>query len=371
MVADLDDREFAEMLGDIWERYDWTVEVTERDGVFVVAGEKPDGRRGLILVAPGDAGPVGADRLETLDSLRTERGIDVPVAATRSSFDEEAQEMAEINGLHLVDPETLEESASAKGFEDLLAKYSERSLLGRVLGLLARIPLGPISIPRPGIPSVGGNVGVVVAGAVAVLVLVVLGAGIVEETLGDLLAGLPIPGIGAIGGLLGGLPIPDFGLLDAIGGFLGALPLPDIGLGGGGYSVTAVSLTQDDATPVTVGWDAKRQDQVVGPNGTAFEAPENHSFVVVQLNATNPTGDTVVLEPSAFALATGETRYGPQTLDGAEGGLPIVLPPLESTEGYLVFSVPEDSEAGTLLALPGRELPIEFERDRSLEYQVQ
>lgn len=371
MVADLDDREFAEMLADIWERHGWTAEVTERDGAFMVAGEKPDGRRGLILVAPGDAGPVGTDRLETLDSLRTERGIDVPVAATRSSFDEGAREMAEINGLHLVDPETLEESAEAKGFEDLLAKYSKRSPVSRVLGLVPRIPLGAISIPRPGIPSVGGNVGVVVVAAVAVLVLVVLGAGIVGEGIGDLLAGLPIPGFGAIGGLLGGLPIPDFGLFDAIGGLLGALPLPDIGLGGGGYSVTAVSLTQGEATPVTVGWDAKRQDQVVGPNGTAFDAPENHSFVVVQLNATNPTADTVVLEPSAFAFATGKTRYGPQPLEGAEGDLPIILPPLSSTKGYLIFSVPADSESGTLLALPGRERQIEFERDRSLEYQVQ
>lgn len=371
MDANLDDREFAEMLADVWERHGWTTEITDRNGAIVVAGEKPDGRRGLILVAPGDAGPVSADRLETLDTLRTERGIDVPVAATLRSFEEEAQEMAEIKGLHLVDPETLEETAAAKGFEDLLERYSKRSAVDRLLDVGSRILTGAIPRPALSIPSigVGGNAGVIVGAAVVVLVLLVLGAGIAGN--GSFLAGVPIPGVGAVGDLLGHVPIPHVGVFSTIGGFLGALPLPHVGLGGGGYTVTAVSLTQGDATPVTVGWDARRQDEIVGPNGKTFAAPENHSFVVVQINATNPTAETFALEPSAFAYATGQSRYGPQPLQGADGGFPIVLPPLSSREGYLVFSVPAESDSGTVLALPGNDLSVDFERDRSLDYQVE
>jgi hypothetical protein len=48
----------------------------------------------------------------------------------------------------------------------------------------------------------------------------------------------------------------------------------------------------------------------------------------------------------------------------------VVVPALSSTRSYLVFSVPETADSGTLLALPGTDgPPIEFERDRSLEFQ--
>ncbi len=376
MVADLDDREFAEMLAAIWEHHGWTTEVTDQGGEIMVAGDRPDGRRGLILVAPGDSGPVGKDRLETLQTLQTEKEIDIPVAATRSSFDDAAREMADMNGLFLVDPETLEETASAQGFEDLLKQYSRGGIVRRLLRAVSLPRLNAIPRPSRAIPSVGagGNTRLLIAVAVVVVVIAMLAGGKFGEGAGGLLAGLPIPDFGlfdAIGGFLGSLPIPDFGIFDALGGLLAGLPIPDLGFGGGGYSVTAVSLTQGDATPMEVEWDARRQSEVVGPNGTAFEPPENHTFVAVQLNASNPTADTVVLEPDAFAFATGQHRYGPQLLQNARGQLPIVVPPISSSAGYLVFTVPADSTSGTLLALPGPEaIPIEFERDTSLEYQV-
>lgn len=360
MVADLSDREFAEMLAAVWERHGWDAEVTDQGGEFMVAAEMADGRRGAILVAPGDDGPVDQGQLQTIQTLQSEKGVDVPVAATRSSFDEGATEMAEGNGIHLVDPETLEETASAEGFEDLLKQYSGGSIVQK-LGQALPLP-GLSSLPKPsiGIPSIGlssGNTGLSVALGVMVVIIGLL----TVFTFGD-----------SLGGLIAGLPIPDFGLIDAIGGLLGGLPIPDIGLGGGGYSVTAVSLVDGDTDPFRVGWNAKPKDEVVGPNGTAFDAPENHSFAVVQLNATNPTAETVVLEPEAFGFASGAERYGPQPLDGAEGQLPVTVPPGSSTEGYLVFTVPEHTDSGTLLALPGpNRTAISFERDRSLEFQIE
>ena len=358
MVGNLTDREFADMLAAIWDRHGWTTEVTDQGGEFMVAGERGDGRRGVILVAPGDQGPVGQDAVETLQGLRTEKGVDVPVAATRSSFDGSARELAEHDGIHLVDPETLERTASAKGFEDLLEQYSSGGIGSR---LVQAVPgLGHIPRPSIGIPSVNlgsGPSSVLVLGTVVVLIVGLLGAFLFGDTLG---------------GFLAGLPLPELGLFETVGGVLGGLPFPDIGLGGGGYSVTAVSLVDGDAEPVEVTWDVKTQKQVVGPNGTAFSAPENHTFVIVQLNATNPGAEPIVLEPEAFGFATDSVRYGPQPLEGATGQLPIVVPPLSWAEGYLVFSVPEDADSGTFLALPGPDrVPISFERDRHSEFQIE
>lgn len=360
MVAELSDREFADMLAAIWERHGWDTELTDKSGEFVVAGEMSDGRRGAILVAPGDDGPVGQDQLETIQTLKSESGIDVPVAATRSSFDDGATEMAEVNGIHLVDPETLEETASAEGFEDLLKQYSGGTFVQRLVQALPRPDFSSIPTPSVGIPSIGlssKNTGMSVLLGVMVVIIALL----TVFTFGD-----------SLGGVLAGLPIPDFGLLDVIGGLLGGLPIPDIGLGGGGYSVTAVSLVDGDTDPIGVAWNAKPKDDVVGPNGTSFDPPGNHTFVVVQLNATNPTAETIVLEPDAFGYASSGERYGPQPLDGAAGQLPVIVPPLSSTNGYLAFTVPEDTQSGTLMALPGPDsTPISFERDRSLEFQIE
>ena len=354
MVSEMDDRAFAELLSQIWERHGWQTEVTARDGDFLVAGDRPDGRRGLILVSPG-ADPVGEGPVQELRGMAEQKGIDVPVAATRSSFEPSAREVADGADLHLLDPETLERTAEAQGFEDLLQQYSSEGGAG-FLRSLAAIDVG--RLPRPDVgrlrgTSVGGNG--LLLGVVGIVILVLASSFL---GLGDVL-----------GGLLAGLPIPDLGLFDAIGGLLGGLP----GLGGGGesFSVTAVSLVEAEGDPVTVSWDATRGDEIVGPNGTTYEAPENHTFVLVAINASNPTADAVVIEERDLGFAAGDGRYGPQPLTGAEGQVPITVPPATSAKGYVVFAVPESATEGTLLGLPGPEAtPLRFERTPGLQAQA-
>lgn len=355
MVADSSDREFAEMLAAIWERHGWNTEITERADAYMVAGDRPDGRRGLILVAPGD-GETGPEPVETVGDLQSENGIDVPVAATRGSFSQAARELAESGGIHLLDPDTLAETARAQGFEDLLEGYSSRGLTERLTGAVPAPALGSIpgqSIARRALANAsGGGSKVTVIGALGLLLVVGWFLG--------------------LGQFLGGLPLPGPGVLEAVGGFLGGLPLPEVGLGGGGYSATAVSLVEGGGEPTTVRWDLQRGGALVGPNGTTYEAQQNHTFVAIQFNASNPTAEPVVLSGETFGYDTDGGRYGPQPLEGARGQVPIVVPPRESARGYVVFSVPADADSGTLLALPGPEAtPIAFERDRDLEFAVE
>jgi hypothetical protein len=352
MVADLSDREFAEMLAAIWERHGWSVEVTERGDSFLVAGDRPDGRRGVILVAPGD-GQTGPGPVESVRDLQSQKGIDVPVTATRGSFSQAATEAAEAGDIHLLDPETLAETARAEGFEDLLEEYSSRGLRQRLSGAIPAIGLG--SIP-------GQSIGRRAVGALT-------GNGSTVFLLGGLGLLLALGWVLGLGGFLAGLPLPGPGLLEAVGGLLGGLPLPEVGLGGGGYSATAVSLVDGGEETTTVRWDLQRGEEVVGPNGTTYAAHGNQTFVVIQFNASNPTAEPVVLSGETFAYDTDGGRYGQQPLEGARGQVPVVVPPQASARGYVVFSVPAEADSGTLLALPGPEAtPIAFERDRNLEF---
>ncbi len=353
MVENLDDREFAEMLAAIWERVDWDTEITEQGGEYMVAGDRTDGKRGLILVAPGDEGAVGEEPIQTIQSLAADKGIDVPVAATRSSFTDGATQLADANGIHLVDPVTLEETASVKGFEDLLKKYSGGGIFSRLRNMIP-IP-GIPGLPSISTPGVGGRSPLLIGA-------VVLVAAILFVQFGP---------TGMLGGLLGSLPIPDLGIVDAIGGLLGGLPLPTIGFGGGGFEMTAVSLAEGEGDPFTVKWNGRTQESVVGPNGTAFDPIENRTYVVVQMNVSNPGAEPVEFGPEAFAIDTEAGRFGPQPLEGAEKQLPVFLPPFGNQTGYVVFAVPDDTESATLLALPGPDVkPIEFQRDKSLEFEV-
>ncbi|MGM0371659.1 MAG: restriction endonuclease [Halobacteriota archaeon] len=330
MVQELSGHEFAQFLATIWERRDWQTEITERGEQFLVAGDQPDGTRGLILVFPGQE-QVDAEAVRALETLREQKSLDVPVAATQGTFTDAAHRVARDNGLHLVDPSVVEETASAEGFEDLLAEYTSQSLSSRLLGLfpaVGRPSLPTVDLPTP---SVGGKRLL----GVGALFLVVLLAG---------------------------------GLLT---GALGGVPGPDLGLGGGGFSVTAVSFTQAENASVGVEWDARTQEAVVGPNGTRFEPDNDTAFLVVQFNATNPTETTQVLRERDFAVATGDKRSGPQYLQGAVGQPPVVLDSGETARGYVVFAVPAGTESATLLSRPGPDAtPITFERDRSIEFQV-
>ena len=354
MIREMDDRSFADLLGTIWERHGWETEVTARDDDYLVAGDRPDGRRGLILVSPG-ADPVGPGPVQELATMTEQKGIDVPVAATRSSFESAAREIAESASLHLLDPETLEQTAAAEGFEDLLQQYSSEGGSG-LADRLPDIDLG--GIPSPGVGRLrgmlaGGNG--MLLGVVGVVILILAGSFL---GLGDL-----------VGGLLAGLPIPDLGVFDAIGGLLSGLP--GLGLGGEGFSVTAVSLVDAEGDPVTVSWEATRGNEIVGPNGTSYEAPENHTFVLVAINASNPTAEAAVIEERDLGFAAGDSRYGPQPLAGAEGQVPLIVPPATSAEGFVVFTVPESATEGTLLGLPGPEAtPLHFERVSGLQAPV-
>lgn len=336
MVTELGDREFAELLATVWEHRGWQTEIEARGEEFVVAGDKPDGTRGLILLFPGQSVTVDAEQVQALETLRDQKGLDVPVAATQGTFSEEAREVADAAGLHLVDPQVVAETAAAEGFEDLLAEYTD-SGSGRLTDLLP-------AVSRPSLPSVG----------------------------------LSVPDSIGLGGQrrvigIGVLVLVLVGVLATVGfgtGTLAAPALPDLGLGGSGFSVTAVSLSGAE-TAVDVQWNARPQDQVVGPNGTTFEPRNDTTFVVVQLNATNPTAQTQVVRETDLAFAAGEKRYGPQYLQGAVGQLPLVLAPGESGRAYVVFAVPAGTDSGTLLGLPGPEAtPMSFERDRSIAFQA-
>jgi hypothetical protein len=180
--------------------------------------------------------------------------------------------------------------------------------------------------------------------------------GILDSLLGNhldpLLSSLPLPS-------LSGVPIPDFGL----------------GLGGGGFPMTAVSLADGDGTPVEIRWDARRQETLVDPAGNPYsannETNDNRTFVVVQLNISNPGNDSLVFRPGYLALSANGTRYGAQSLTGGSGQLPIQVPANGSKRAYVVFTVPEDADSATILGLPGEDVPpMRFERDRDVEFQA-
>lgn len=337
MFAEMGERDFVEFLAALWESRGWQTGITERDeGVYMLTGDKPDGQRGLMLVVPDPEATVTGQMTQKLVTLVREKGIDMGVAATRGDFSDDARGIADANGVHLLDTDALAQTVESEGLADLVEEYSNGG--GGEDGSITD------RLPAIGLPAVGGAVGRLRTGLVVVVVLAVI------------LAGVQFLGMGA-----------------AVGGVFAGLPLPDVGIGGGagGYTITAVSLSEGNSTPAQVAWDARTQSSVVAPNGQSFESPEGKKFVVVQFNVTNPSGESMVFRANHLALATQNTRYGNQPLQGASGQLPIIVEAESAGEGYVVFTVPEDSEAATLLGLPGPDVPpIQFERDRSLAFQV-
>lgn len=340
MFDEMTERSFVEFLAALWESRGWETAITERDeGVFMVTGDKADGTRGLMLVVPGTDETVTGQLLQKAVTLVQDKGIDTAVAATRGTFSDDARGVAEANGVHLLDPEALEKTVAAEDAHDLVEEHTGggggggNSLMGR---------LSTVGIPLPD--------GIAMSGGLRTLLLAVLAV---------------IVALGAIQVLGIGTPLSAL---------VGALPLPELGFGagGGGYTITAVSLSSGNATSVPIVWNARQQSTVVAPNGETYTAPEGEQFVVVQLNITNPGDETLVLRPGYLALATNNTRYGNRRLQGASGQLPVQIEPGASTEAYVVYSVPEDADSGTLLGLPGSDIPpMTFERDRSLSFQVE
>lgn len=342
MFDEMGEQDFVDFLAAFWESRGWDTGVTERDeGVFMVTGDKPDGQRGLMLVVPDPAATITGQMTQKLVTLVQEKGIDMGVAATRGDFSDDAQRIADANGVHLLDVPTLEETVAAEDAQDLVAEFAGGGGGGGGGGSGSFLDAVPsLDVPVPG--GLGGGTKFLALGVLAIVVVV---------------GGIQFMGMGSVlGGAVAGLPIPDLGL---------------VGGGGGGYTMTAVSLSAGNATPVDVRWDVRTQSTVVAPNGESFTAPEGKKFVVVQFNVSNPAAETLVFRARHLSLATDGTRYGNQPLQGASGQLPLMVEGKSSKKGYLVYTVPAESTSATLLGLPGEEAPpMDFERDRSLEFQV-
>lgn len=338
MFDEMGARDFVDFLAAFWESRGWDTGITERDeGVFMITGDKQSGQRGLMLVVPDPEATVGGQMTQKLVTLTQDKGIDMAVAATRGGFSDDARKIADANGVHLLDVPTLEETVEAEGAQELVERYAAPGGAGGGVGSI---------VDR--LQSVGGSVPTGVGGGLKYLLLAVVAIAIV-------IAGIQFLGMGSM-----------------LGSAVAGIPLPDLGLGGGGgYTMTAVSLSEGNGTPVGVRWDARTQTTVIAPNGESFQAPEGTQFVVVQFNVSNPANDTLVFRARHLALATGGVRYGNQPLQGASGQLPLMIEAGQAQRGYLVFTVPEDSTAATLLGLPGPEVPpMAFERDRTMEFQV-
>ncbi len=341
MFDEMTERSFVEFLAALWESRGWETAITERDeGVYMVTGDKADGSRGLMLVIPGRDETVTGQLLQKAVSLVQDKGIETAVAATRGTFSEDARGVADANGVHLLDPEALEKTVAAEDVHDLVEEHSSGGGGGVGGSLMDR--LSDVGLQVPDGAGVPGRLQTLFMGVLAVAV--VLGA------------------------------IQFLGIGTPLSGVIGALPLPEVGFGagGGGYTITAVSLSAGNATPVPIAWNARQQSRVVAPNGEAYTAPDGQQFVVVQLNITNPTAETLVFRSNYLALATNNTRYGNQPLQAASGQLPVQIEAGASVDAYVVYSVPEDTESGTLIGLPGSDIPpMTFERDRSMSFQVE
>ncbi|MFB6076980.1 MAG: restriction endonuclease, partial [Candidatus Nanohaloarchaea archaeon] len=141
-------REFVGFLSALWDSRGWETGIRERDeGVFMVAGDRPDGRRGLMLVVPDPDATISGQLLQKVVRLMDEKEVDVRVAATRGTFSDDARRIGEANGVHLLDPDELEQTVAAEEAYDLVAEFS-----GGTAGdsLVPSVGYSLPSISRPG-----------------------------------------------------------------------------------------------------------------------------------------------------------------------------------------------------------------------------
>lgn len=335
MFEALSERGFVEFLAEIWERRGWTTAITEDDqGRNLISGDRESGERGLISVAPAEDATVAGKDVQTLVGLCDEKNVDVGVVATRGEFTDDAERIAEVNDIHLVGPATLETTVIEEGFEDLLEQYASEapSLLER-LPLLSSLPTIFRRPSPPPIPTRALTVLLIVVGVAAVAVVGAQSVGV---------------GIGAIGLFPG--------------------EVVDLGGDSNELTVTAVSLTENADEAIVVAWRARSQSTLVTPNGTRYDPPAGETFVVVEATVTNERAATSTLAADTFGFAANDTVTAPQKLNGTESPLPVQLAPEESETVWLVFTVDESEDAGTLLGLPGENTPpIRFEHDSSVE----
>lgn len=146
----------------------------------------------------------------------------------------------------------------------------------------------------------------------------------------------------------------------------------DFGSDAEDLTVTAVSLTQPSEESVVVSWRARTQSTLVTPNGTRYDPPAGETFVVVEATVTNQRVATSTLAAETLGFAANDTVIAPQTLNGTESQLPVQLAPEESKTVWIVFSVEESEDTGTLLGLPGVNTPpIRFQHDPTAESDLE
>lgn len=328
MFEEMDESAFPEFLAAFWGEKGWDASVTPNDdGTYLVAGDKDNGKRGLIGVRPADDTEVDASEVEDFAAFCERKGVDVRVMATRGRFTTGARSAADAADVHLLDPNELATSVRDENAEHLLDDFEGGG--DDDGGLLGAFPALPLPVPA-GIPVV----------PLLVAAMVVAAAVFVGPT------------------LLGSVP------------FLGGEGGDD---GASGPNVTALSLSDANETAADVRWNARTQTELGN-----YSAPDGQTFVVVQFEARSAAGtasnETVALRSSDFALAVNDTFRSVQTFENASNSfrsaqLPKPVPTNGTARGVVVFLAPADFDGATLVETydgPG----LRFER-ADLEFDVE
>lgn len=344
MFDGMSDRDYVEFLATLWERHGWETGIQESDpGEFLVTGDRETGERGLMLAVPDPDATIGGDRVQRIVETTNEKNVEIGVVATRGTVTDEAAQVADRNDIFLVDSSDLEETVATVGAESLVEEFNDDG----GTSILDRLPV------PDGVPAIlrSPNPLPIPARSLTILLVVV---GVIA--------------VGYVGIHHVGAGIDPGALLSQLG----------MGIGGGssgGMTITAASFTEDAGSAneqLNVSWTAEQRSAVTTENGNQYDPPPNETFVVVQMNVTNPGTDPVVFRPASLGFATNGTQQGVHLLQGARGQPPIEIPANRTESVWVTFTVPEGTNAGTIVGRPGDSLPaLRFERDASLTIQVE
>jgi hypothetical protein len=157
--------------------------------------------------------------------------------------------------------------------------------------------------------------------------------------------------------------------------------------GGGaapGSGVPNVSMEAASASPpnpmttLDVRWNARAQaaaDPSTGDIGT-YRAEDGQKFLVTRMQITNNGDSDIDLTPQLFRVASEGAEYEYQNLFGSSaGGLSQVsLRPGGSSDGWVVFSIPNETTEGELVvnqdAYFDDNISVAFEHDPSMPINV-
>lgn len=161
-----------------------------------------------------------------------------------------------------------------------------------------------------------------------------------------------------------------------IGLLSGVTPAPP------GADVSNVSVSSQDAvasseSSLSVTWNSRAQS-AVDPDTedlNIYNSPDGQKFVVVRMQIENTGSRDVELTPRLFKLRSGGTIYEYQRLFGSSDGLVgVTLQPGGTYDGWIAYSIPEDTESATLIvdqdAYFDRNVTVSFSKDSSLEINV-